>query len=121
MATETAGCPRGVTDLAIHCGVIMRETNAPVVAGIVDPGFRLAAFPPSGITDADYSPPGFSVALQRFRVSGLGIVVRRQRINRVDRLRNFPANVGRHGGLLPKFGSFPSEPWTEWRIARVKQ
>ena len=75
----------------------------------------------TGFTAPGYSAPGFSIALQRFRVSGFGIVVRRERINRVDRLWNFPANIGRHGGLLPKFVSLPSKARPERRVAGIQQ
>src|SRR5215472_4446637 len=121
MTTKTACCPRRMTDLAIHRRVVVCETNAPAVVGIVDPGFRLAAFSPTGITDAGYSPPGFSIALQCFRVSRFGIVMRRERINRVDRLWNLPTNIRRHCRLLPKLVSFPKEARPERRVAGIKQ
>src|SRR5260370_36131709 len=106
MTTETAGCPRSVTDLAIHRRVVVRETNSPVIARIVDPGLRVAAFPPPGVTDAGFNAPGFSIALQRFGVSRFGIVMRRERIDRADRLWNLPTDIRRHCGLLPKIVSF---------------
>src|SRR5689334_18906642 len=67
------------------------------------------------------STPRFSIASQRFRVSRLRIVVRRERINRVDRLRNFPTDIRRHGRLLEKLVALPNEAWTERRVATVEQ
>src|SRR5204863_7944346 len=101
MTTETARRPRGVTDLAIHRRIIMRETCAALLR------FRRNR------------APSFSIALERFRVSGFGIVMRRERIDRVDRLWNFPSYVRRHTGLLPKFIAFPNKPSTKRRVTRV--
>src|SRR5438105_11680619 len=61
------------------------------------------------------------VATKRFGVSRLWIVVGRKRINRVDRLRNFPAHVRRHARLLEKCASFPNEPRPERGVAGVGQ
>src|SRR6266496_3830370 len=114
MTTETARRPRGVTDLAIHRRIVVRECAATVVAVDVRTCARLS--------DRSYrTTPSFSIALQRFRVSGFGIVVRRERINRVDRLWNFPANIGRHRRLLPELISFPNKPRAEWRVAGIQQ
>src|SRR5947209_7791691 len=111
MATEAACCPRGVTDLAIHRAVVMRESQALVVAAVADRG--------AGVNDPGYSAPGFSVAPQRFRLGGLRFVMRREGINRVVGLRHFPAEVGRIGGWLPESISFPSEPRPERRVAVI--
>src|SRR5437016_13500619 len=61
----------------------------------------------------------FLVASQGLRICRLRIVVRREWINRIDRLRNFPADIGRHARLLKQRASFPNEPWTERRVAGV--
>src|SRR5438270_11479766 len=63
----------------------------------------------------------FLVASQGLRICRLRIVVRREWIDRVDRLRDFPADIGRHTRLLVKAASFPNEPWTERRVAGVGQ
>src|SRR5437763_6916327 len=61
----------------------------------------------------------FLVASQGLRICRLRIVVRREWIDRVDRLRDFPADIGRHTRLLGKAASFPNEPWTEQHVAGV--
>src|SRR5437016_1442729 len=104
MTAETARCPRCVTDLAIHRRVVVREFDAPF--------FRRGWH---------NTVPSSAVASQRFRVSRLRIVVRREWINRVDRLRNLPAHIRRHARLLKKFASFPDEPRTERCVAGVGQ
>src|SRR5258705_3834379 len=96
VTTETAGCARMVTDWASARRVVVRETNSPVIARIVEPGLRVAALPPPGVTDAGFNAPSFSIALQRFGVSRFGIVMRRERIDRVDRLWNLPTDIRRH-------------------------
>src|ERR1035441_5579227 len=50
------------------------------------------------------------VAPHRFGAGRLGIVVRRRRVNRVQRLRNFPAHIRTQRGVLEKFLPFPDEP-----------
>ena len=102
MTAETARRPRCVTDLAIHRRVVVREFDAPFFRG----GWHNTA-------------PFSAVASQRFRVSRLRIVVRRERIDRVDRLRNLPAYVRRHARLLKKFAPFPNEPRTKRCVAGV--
>ena len=47
--------------------------------------------------------------------------MRREWIDRVDRLRDFPADIGRHARLLVKAASFPDEPRAERRVAGVGQ
>ena len=103
MATKTAGRPRGVTDLATYRTVIMRETGATL------------------LRCGGNRPPRFAIPQQCLRVSGFRIVVRREGIDRVNGLRNFPTHVRRHRRLLPKLGSLPTEPRTEWRVASVQQ
>ena len=112
VTTETACRPGSVTDLAIHRAVVVREFYAAVVAvaGIVDPGFgptkvrnsgfRGGLLCATGISDPGYSyksTPDLPITSQRFCISRFWIVMRRERINRVDRLRDFPADIGRHG------------------------
>ena len=93
MTTETTRRPRGVTDLAIHRAVIVRESRGNVVL--------------AGRWLRNSAAPCFAIAPQCLGVGRLRIVVRRQRIDRVDRLRNFPAHVGRHDRLLIKLGRLP--------------
>jgi hypothetical protein len=47
--------------------------------------------------------------------------MRGEGINRVDRLRDLPANVRRHDRLLEKLVAFPDEPRAPGRVARVQQ
>src|SRR5436189_4664735 len=114
MTTEAARRPRRVTDLTIHRTVIMCERDAIVVTA--DAGTRARA------SDCSYrTAPRFSITLQRFCISRLRIVMRRERIDRVDRLRDFPAYIGRHTGLLPKLVCFPNKAWPERSVACMEQ
>ena len=92
-----------MADLAIHRTVIVREFD-PAVGGR------------GGIY-----PPCFAVTQKRFGIGGLRIVVRRCRINRIDRLRNFPANFGRHAGLLPKLVALPRKPGAKGGVTGIEQ
>ena len=84
VTTETTRRPRGVTDLAIHRAVVVRETLAAV--------FRRGR----------NRSPRRPIARQRLRIGRLRVVVRGERIDRVDRLRNFPAHIGRHRLIADK-------------------
>src|ERR1700736_6149727 len=93
-----------MTDLTIHRAIVVRE------------------FYPALLRCCRYNTAPFSViATQRFRVSRLLVVVRRKRINAVDRLRNFPTHIRRHARLLKEFASFPDKSWTERCVAGVGQ
>ena len=76
MTAETTGRPGGVTDLAIHRAVIVREIARAAL-------LRLSA--------RARRAPGLAVAPQRFRVSGLRIVVRRERDRSCRSSAEFPS------------------------------
>jgi len=79
VTAETTRCPRGVTDLTIHRAIVVRETLATI--------FRRSR----------NRSPRDPIARQGLRIGRLRVVVRGERIDRVDRLRNFPAHIRRHG------------------------
>src|SRR6188768_2075279 len=86
------------------------------------PGFSLTtAILFAGVTDPGYNAPPRSIPPQRFGVGRLRIVVRRYRIDGVDRLRHLPSDIRRHGGLLPQGVALPGKPRSKRGVARTQQ
>ena len=91
MTSEAAGCPGGVTDLAIHGGVAVGELIAA-----------------SGVGGGSVAPAE-AVALQSLCVVCFGVIDRRIGVDDIDGLGDFPAEIWGHRGILVEVIADPFE------------